>query len=198
MGALSGFALSGRKLRSHLLRASSAHPRARLLLEGRLRVDVAHRTLDVPVRLERLAVLEFLPLLHGVRHGERPRDRKWTRRAAAAASASWHPRNFVLGTTIVVPSRFELTVWRARDVSRGEVARAAAGFLSARVHTPLVRGSRCPNPPRLARPERAVRLVRALVLHLHAEASFVPARRERARGHARLERGASPGRGARR
>ena len=87
---------------------------------------------------------------------------------------------------------------RARDVSRGEVARAAPGILSARVHAPLARGLRCPIPPRLARPERAVRLVRALVPHLRAEAGFVPARRERGRGRARLERGASPGRGARR
>jgi hypothetical protein len=88
---------------------------------------------------------------------------------------------------------------RARDVSRGEVARAAAGVLSARVHAPLARGSRCPTPPRLAGPERAVHLVRALVLHLRAEACFVPARRERARGRARLlSRVASPGRGSRR
>ena len=86
---------------------------------------------------------------------------------------------------------------RARDVSRGEVARAAPGFLSARVHAPLARGLRCPIPPRLARPERAVRLVRAPVPPPRL-AGFVPARRERARGHARLERGASPGRGARR
>jgi hypothetical protein len=158
------------------------------------------------VRLERLAVLVLLSLLHVVRHGERPRERKWSRRAAAAASGSkFRSRNFVerpvggAENAIVVPSRGpSLTVWRARDVSRGEVARAAAGVLSARVHAPLARGSRCPTPPRLAGPERAVHLVRALVQHLRAEACFVPARRQCARGRARPERVASPERGSRR
>lgn len=76
------------------MRASSAHPRARLLLERRLRVDVAHGTLDVAVRLERLAVLVLLSLLHGVRHGERANG-SGAERAAAAASGSFRSRNFV-------------------------------------------------------------------------------------------------------
>lgn len=48
----------------HLLDASSAHTLARLALDGVLLVDVLHRALDVPVRLERLAILILLPLLH--------------------------------------------------------------------------------------------------------------------------------------
>jgi len=59
---------------SHLLDASAAHPDARLVLQGGLLGYVAHRALDVAMRLERLAVLELLPLLHWVgRHGLRGR-----------------------------------------------------------------------------------------------------------------------------
>ena len=82
------------------MRASSAHPRARLCLSAASASDVAHRTLDVPVRLESLAVLALLSLLHVVRHGERPRERKWSRRTAAAGSGFWRPRtDFGIGAT---------------------------------------------------------------------------------------------------
>ena len=140
------------------MRASSAHPGARLLLERRLRVDVAHGTLDVAVRLERLAVLVLLSLLHVVRHGERPRERKWSRRAAAAASGSkFRSRNFVerpvggAENAIVVPSRGpSLTVWRARAMSpaaRSLARRRASSLLASTRHSRAACGA---PPPRVS------------------------------------------------
>ena len=148
---------------SHLLRASSAHPRARLLLERRLGVDVAHRTLDVPVRLESLAVLELLSLLHVVRHGERPRERKWSRRTAAAGSGSWQPRQKFRSRSnqqqIVVPSRnSSLSGARARCLPRRGRSRGAGHPLCSRPRATRARLA-VPHPPasRQTRASRASR-----------------------------------------
>jgi len=148
---------------SHLLRASSAHPRARLLLERRLGVDVAHRTLDVPVRLERLAVLELLSLLHVVRHGERPRERKWSRRTAAAGSGSWQPRQKFRSRSvqqqIVVPSRnSSLSGARARCLPRRGRSRGAGHPLCSRPRATRARLA-VPHPP-ASRQNRASRASR--------------------------------------
>ena len=157
------------------MRASSAHPGARLLLERRLRVDVAHGTLDVAVRLERLAVLVLLSLLHVVRHGERPRERKWSRRTAAAGSGSWQPRQKFRSRSveqqIVVPSRnSSLSGARARCLPRRGRSRGGGCSLCSRPratrarlavpHPPAsrrTRASRAPRPrPRSAPPRRGV------------------------------------------
>lgn len=181
------------------MRASSAHPGARLLLERRLRVDVAHGTLDVAVRLERLAVLVLLSLLHGVRHGERPRERKWSRRAAAAASGSkFRSRNFVerpvggAENAIVVPSRgpSPLSGARARCLPRRGRSRGGGRPLCSRPratrarlavpHPPAsrrTRASRAPRPrPRSAPPRRGVFRPRATRTRSGSRASALASR----------------------